>query len=160
MSNCPGVHTGFGWNPFNRQIRREGDILRREEERLGMQPPGMFPGSPELGPSDAAFAPQNFDPHAQMPPPPPLPPGYPDPYAQMPPPPPLPPGYPDPYIQPPPPPPPFIPPPPGIQQEILSSELARGQYPYPPQPPPGFPQQGVLGAFDQIRHEEHFRRPW
>lgn len=144
MSNCPGVHTGFGWNPFNRQIRCEGDILRREEERLGMQPPGMFPGSPELGPSDAAFAPQNFDPYAQMPPPPPLPP-----------------GYPDPYIQPPPPPPPFIPPPPGIQQEILSSELARGQYPYPPQPPPGFPQQGVLGAFDRIRqHEEHFRRPW
>jgi len=140
MSNCPGVHTGFGWNPFNRQIRREGDILRREEERLGMQPPGMFPGSPELGPSDAAFAPQNADPFAQMFQPP--PPAYFDPYMQQ------------------QPQPPAPPPPPGIQQEILSSELARGQYPYPPQPLPGFPQQGVLGAFDRIRHEEHFRRPW
>jgi hypothetical protein len=125
MSNCPGVHTGFGWNPFNRGGRREEGILRREEERLGMQPPGMFPGFPDLGPSDAAFAPQNADPFAQMFQPP--PPAYFDPYMQQ-------------QPQPPaPPPPPFIPPPPGVMQEIMQSELAqRGGYPAPPPSPSAF----------------------
>ena len=156
MSNCAGVYTGFGWNPFAPRgaMRREEGVLRREEERLGLQAPDAMLGTP----SDAAFAPQNqpafLDPYLQpppppafvYPPPPPSPPGflplpgYLDPYAAMAPPSPL------------PPPAPFAPPPPGILAEIRGSELAQMQqqgYPFPGQ------------QFDPYRHHEEFgRRHW
>lgn len=146
MRSCPGVHTGFGWNFGPR--RREGERLLREEERLGMMPLQPDMGPSDLGPSDAAFAPQNQYPF------------YPYQYPGMVP-------SPQPGIAPPPPPSPsppspFIPPPPGIRNEILASEIARGflPSPFPGQAPfPGqFPGQGT---FDPYRREEGFsRRGW